>query len=47
MGAGQGDACPAARAGLHLFVTLVVNFVTLVVNFVTLVVNCTLLRVST
>ena len=40
MGAGQGDACPAARAGLHLFVTLVVNFVTLVVN-------CTLLRVST
>lgn len=40
MGAGKGDACPAARAGLHPLVTLVVNFVTLVVN-------CTLLRVST
>ena len=40
MYAGKGDACPAARAGLHLLVTPVVNFVTLVVN-------CTLLRVST
>ena len=47
MGADKGDACPAARTGLHPLVTPVVNFVTPVVNFVTPVVNCTLLRVST